>query len=406
MIFRESNAIFSFIMKELSENTLKTYRNGPLYMRVRDLLIDYIAELPPEEEYLPYEYEMEKLLKVSRQSIRHALQELRSEGMLETVRNRGSRILLRRRPSVPRPESCLERQVIAQLFVSDQEDEARTEYWSWNLASEIEKILNTRNATLELFNMRSTQYRNNPEEVLSRLRSQNVRVAIVQFHKRIDPFFWPACLLEAGIKPVLVFLGSEDFRRHFCFCSPGVDTITVNHEEAILHKLNLSYRNAGKLCYVVHPADLDWAESRMDVIRRFAERCSIPLECLVEGGERSLEIEEKRKLAGYRIFKKYAKKMLPDEHPVFLAANDDYAIGILEAIRELQLQDRKISVIGYDNFLQNRSFGISTFDYNVSAMAEAAVELIESALRHPEKSRNYSTGKFIRPTYIRRKTAD
>ena len=57
-------------MKELNENTLKNYKSGPLYARVRDLLIDYIAELPPEKEYLPYEYEMEESLKVSRQKTR------------------------------------------------------------------------------------------------------------------------------------------------------------------------------------------------------------------------------------------------------------------------------------------------------------------------------------------------
>ena len=81
-------------------------------------------------------------------------------------------------------------------------------------------------------------------------------------------------------------------------------------------------------------------------------------------------------------------------------------IGILDAIRELHLQTRKFQLIGYDNFLQNRSTGISTFDYNVSSMADAALELIETAIRHPEESRNHSTGKFIRPTYIRRQTAD
>ena len=99
-------------MKELNENTLKNYKSGPLYARVRDLLIDYIAELPPEKEYLPYEYEMEESLKVSRQSIRHALQELRSAGMLETVRNRGSRSCGNRSDTLfrfclfRRPEDC------------------------------------------------------------------------------------------------------------------------------------------------------------------------------------------------------------------------------------------------------------------------------------------------------------
>ncbi len=393
-------------MKELNENTLKNYKSGPLYARVRDLLIDYIAELPPEKEYLPYEYEMEESLKVSRQSIRHALQELRSAGMLETVRNRGSRILLRRMPGVSIQENSLDKQVVAQLFLSDQEDEARTEYWSWNLASEIEKRLNARNATLELFNMRSAQYRENPEEVLARLKSRKVRVAIVQFHKRFHPFSWPARLQEAGIKPIVVFLSSEDFRQNFCFCSPGVDTITVNHEEALLHKLEYSFRNAGKLYYIVHPADLDWAKSRIDVLRYFAETYSIPLECLAEGKERKIDTGQVRQQTGYKIFKKYAGLIPPEEHSVFFAANDDYAIGILDAIRELHLQTRKFQLIGYDNFLQNRSTGISTFDYNVSSMADAALELIETAIRHPEESRNHSTGKFIRPTYIRRQTAD
>lgn len=393
-------------MKELNENTLKNYKSGPLYARVRDLLIDYIAELPPEKEYLPYEYEMEESLKVSRQSIRHALQELRSAGMLETVRNRGSRILLRKMPGISVQENCLNKQVVAQLFLSDQEDEARTEYWSWNLASEIEKRLNARNATLELFNLRSVQYRENPEEVLARLKSRKVRAAIVQFHKRFHPFSWPARLQEAGIKPIVMFLSSEDFRQNFCFCSPGVDTITVNHEEALLHKLESSFRNAGKLCYIVHPADLDWAKSRIDVLRYFAKIYSIPMECLAEGRERRIDTEEIRKSTGYKIFQKYAAHLSPEEHSVFFAANDDYAIGILEAMRDLHLQNQTIQIIGYDNFLQNRSSGISTFDYNVSSMADAALELIEAAIRDPEKSWNHSTGKFIRPTYIRRQTAE
>lgn len=393
-------------MKELNENTLKNYKGGPLYARVRDLLIDYIAELPPEKEYLPYEYEMEESLKVSRQSIRHALQELRSAGMLETVRNRGSRILLRKIPGVSVQENCLNKQVVAQLFVSDQEDEARTEYWSWNLASEIEKRLNARNATLELFNMRSAQYRNNPDEVLTRLKKRNVRAAIIQSHKRINHFYWSTRLQEAGVKPIVVFLSSEEFRRNFCICSPGVDTITVNHEEALLHKLEYSFRNAGKLYYIVHPADLDWAQSRIDVLRHFAETYSIPLESLAEGRGHKIETEQKRQKTGYKILKKHAAEIFSAEHAVLFAANDDYAIGILDAIRELHLQNRKLQLIGYDNYLRNRSTGISTFDYNVSSMADAALELIETAIRHPEESRNHSTGKFIRPTYIRRQTAD
>jgi len=394
------------MMKELNETNLKLYKNGPLYARIRDLLLDYIAEQPEEEEYLPFEYELEKLLNVSRQSIRRALQELRGAGMIETVRNRGSRILRRTAETTVNSGSVFANKAFASLFLSDTEDETRTGYLPWSVAAEMEKILNTHGATLELFNLRSLQYANREEEVLSHLCRQDIRTVLVYFHERMNPPFWITRLLELGIKPVLLFRDTEQFRRNLNLYAPGVDFIAINHEESIQNKLNRSFQKAEKLCYVIHPEDMPWGAMRLNTVRSFAENHSIPFELLLANEVPKTDIREDRLQIGYELFMDYAKRMNPAERTVFFGANDNYAIGIITAMNELNLQNSGIQVIGYDNLLQSRSANVSTFDYNARGLAEATVELFQLSLRQPEASREKSTGIFVRSIYIKRKTAD
>ena len=79
--------------------------NTPKYEQTRRKLIAYIRELPSDVEFLPYEYELEKMIGVSRVSVRRALAELRQAGIIQTQRGSGSRILKRTFDAAPVSEA-------------------------------------------------------------------------------------------------------------------------------------------------------------------------------------------------------------------------------------------------------------------------------------------------------------
>ena len=106
-------------------------RSVPKYELLKRALLDYISELPPEREFLPYEKELAGEFGVSRCTVTKALEKLRHGGYIETSKKSGSRIIRR---SLPKPEEYREpMQNIAFLFANNEESTARTTDFRWQL---------------------------------------------------------------------------------------------------------------------------------------------------------------------------------------------------------------------------------------------------------------------------------
>ena len=104
-------------------------RSVPKYELLKRALLDYISELPPEREFLPYEKELAGEFGVSRCTVTKALEKLRRGGYIETSKKSGSRIIRR---SLPKPEEYREpMQNIAFLFANNEESTARTTDFRW-----------------------------------------------------------------------------------------------------------------------------------------------------------------------------------------------------------------------------------------------------------------------------------
>lgn len=117
-------------------------RSVPKYELLKRALLDYISELPPEREFLPYEKELAGEFGVSRCTVTKALEKLRRGGYIETSKKSGSRIIRR---SLPKPEEYREpMQNIAFLFANNEESTARTTDFRWQLLDETEPVLRRR----------------------------------------------------------------------------------------------------------------------------------------------------------------------------------------------------------------------------------------------------------------------
>lgn len=84
----------------------------------------------------------------------------------------------------------------------------------------------------------------------------------------------------------------------------------------------------------------------------------------------------------------------PDEMPTAFFCNCDFTAGLL--IRKLNENGFRVpedvSVVGFDNYLNEQlsGVGITTYEINTKAMAKRAVHIIE----HKLKNTNYTTGMF------------
>lgn len=86
------------------------------------------------------------------------------------------------------------------------------------------------------------------------------------------------------------------------------------------------------------------------------------------------------------------KKLLKDEikngnipEGIF-CANDEMALGCLEAIYEEKIEDRNIAVIGFDNTLISSLYRpkLTTIGYNSKKMSQKAIEIIEKMINKEE----------------------
>ena len=131
-------------------------RSVPKYELLKRALLDYISELPPEREFLPYEKELAGEFGVSRCTVTKALEKLRRGGYIETSKKSGSRIIRR---SLPKPEEYREpMQNIAFLFANNEESTARTTDFRWQLLDETERYFAADGVRTVAYNLRENDW--------------------------------------------------------------------------------------------------------------------------------------------------------------------------------------------------------------------------------------------------------
>lgn len=100
-----------------------------------------------------------------------------------------------------------------------------------------------------------------------------------------------------------------------------------------------------------------------------------------------------RRASAYEIFKERLKK--GDIPEGVFCANDDMAIGCIEAIRECGIDLEKIKIVGFDNSYIAQIYypKITSISYNLEKMAEKALEALIDMILGKEKEENIYNGE-------------
>jgi DNA-binding LacI/PurR family transcriptional regulator len=400
-------------MKTLSEYEINGQMPGPKYEQLRGVLLDYIAHLPLEVDYLPYEYEIEEQLKISKRTIRRALDGLREDGIIETTRKRGSKILRRdfaAKPVLTPIESPFKDQVIASLFVSNIDAPTRTAYRPWQITAELEEALGRENGSVFVCNLREKRWHDR-RAVIDSLRAAGVEWAFLYHHQDNNTEELVAMLTEAGIKTVL-HVGSFAVLKELGYLMENCDYVLTNHHRAIHQSLHEKFTGIDCLIYAGAERYLAWEQPRIEICADFADKHGIPFKTVIkaepeiehEGGGDDASLK-----TDHEVGRKCAAEIMESldgyQNPLCFAANDLIASGIMEYLREHQVQiPEAISLMGYDNRPEMRSSNLSTFDFNARQIAAELLELFAGFLADRERSRHQVLGRMVAPKLILRST--
>jgi len=400
-------------MPKLSNYKIDNSSSVPKYEQLKLALMRYIARIPEDVEYLPYEYEMESQFGVSKRTVRRALEELRNAGVIETSRKRGSKILKRDSSALVTKQlsnNLIEGTTIAAVIMSDQDSPERSNSLTWQITTELENNLAEYGANVAVYNMRE-QYWDNNQKLINSLTGKNIEWVFVDPYSFDDPEKLLADLMQAGIKPALFVIDLQQQINHSVIYQPGIDYVVLNNLSIIQSSFKGQFADADFIAYLTNEFDNNWSAPRAQICKNVAEELNIPFKQIIVPMETP---ESDSKIQYYKVREdasiNAAMQLLPElkgkKHPLCIAANDYIAAGALKVFNEHGIfVPRDIKLIGYDNYAEFRSLNISTFDFNSTAIAQAMVELYEYYLHDKEKSRQSATGKMVFPKFIRRMTS-
>ncbi len=400
-------------MKQLSEYSLDSKDNAPKYERVKRVLLDFIAHLPDDVNYLPFEYTLEEQLQISKRSIRRALEELRKEGIIETVRNRGSRIIKRPQEAVSETDTGnrLNQLQIASIFVSNTDDSAPTSYLPWTITNELENLLCPHGVNLSTFNLRDSRLKHRDcRELIQVLKEQNIRWAFLWPHSDLNPELWLTELLKNQIKPAIVFRDFQDMQAKRLLLMPGVDYLVFNHELALHNTLSEYYTGCDYIAYLTTDFNYFWSMPRYEIVQAFGQKHAIECGLFSCPQIRMPDCSELETLyngekSGYQV-KQIMPLLQKKANPLVIGANDPIAIGVIDCLSEIAPELlTKTKIFGYDNINLKRNYNLTTFDFNVAECALEMRNLITDHLASPDTSFRHCCGKVILPRFIRRRTA-
>ncbi len=374
----------------------------PMYEQVKGILLRYIDSLPPDVTYLPYENEIEKRLGVGKVTVRRALRGLRAEGIIETARKRGSRIL--RRGCSASVGAAAERAVtnrtLGAVITSDDPDPfLRTSHEHWSIEESFERLAGTAGATVLVRNVSSTEW-GDPEKVVDSLAEAGVAWAFVTIHSTVDVEKLVKAARRKGIK-LAVF---ADFYSSFDYVHlpAGVDFVLSNQHRVIYETLHSRFADRDFVGYVASLADSSWAKPRHDTIKLFCDEAAIPFEAVFVEGE--IDQDDSRTNAGRRGMARLAPKLKGRKRPLVFAANDAVAAGVLTETSRLDITvPEQLAVLGFDNRPASRGLNFSTFDRNCAGVGAALFAMCVEYFSGTSETTT-SRGRMVYPFYIQRKS--
>jgi len=172
-----------------------------------------------------------------------------------------------------------------------------------------------------------------------------------------------------------------------------ISTNCVGAKSAMDYLLNLGHRRIGFIC---GRPDLQSAKRRLEGYQESLRQANLPIDPdLIQPGEFI-------QASGYQGAKKLLA--LPNPPTAIFAANDETAIGAIDAITEAGLRvPYDLSIVGFDNIEEAPYFngGLTTVDQSLNEMASIAVKtLLELIQGKPveNKLQRVSTRLIVRNT--------
>lgn len=390
----------------------------PKYEIVKKELLAYIKRMPPEQEYLPYENELQNLFNVSKRTVRRALLDLREEGLIDTGRKRGSKVIRRKLDSSPRTnristERSLVNASVASLFLSDKDGKTPTEFLPWRITSELEKTAMNEGGQLITCNLRDPRWQN-IDDVVQVLVDNRVECAFCHFHEKMRNKIKFHQFAEKKIKLIIYYADWRSFESSLHDIRPSVDWIFPNHRNGIYDLLVKEFSDVDYIAYIGGKFESSWEAERAEAIRMFAEERGIQSDILLEDISEEMNnatphepssYERARFKTGTLAISKIIDDLDRRQRPLLIGANDDYASGVAHGIEKSHLtMPNDVELIGYDNSPLAMQENLSSFYVDHVSIANAIVKLWKQY--HADKTAGLlqSTGAIVFPSLQKRLT--
>jgi DNA-binding transcriptional regulator YhcF (GntR family) len=379
---------------QLSDYSIDPDRAEPKYEQVKNILLRYIDALPAGDEYLPYEQVVARELHVGQVTVRRAFRELRELGVIDTVRNRGSKVIRSRAQASTRQikgesDTPWSNQTVAMLLPRF-DPEATSGHRQWRVCRAFERLAAKESCQVVFYSLADPKW-SDLDRLADSLDENGIRWAYLGQATDFKSHKVAYCLQNRQVKlatlvdsvsaPNLPLLGVLD----------NVDWVSSNYQVGIYQALLKNFADVDEMVYVADRGQLSWAEERMKTVALFCQERGIAYQNII-GDSGLMAIDDEAIVAACN----------PRRRQLFIGANDDIALPILNCIQQLPPeQQRTIGVLGFDDEAQSCEQGLSTFIRNEEAIAEAFWTLCRNSFRLPE-SRRASNGLFVVPLYISR----
>jgi len=377
----------------ISDYKIDPEKVEPKYEQVKNIMLAYIEKLPEEEEYIPYEQVVARELHVGQITVRRAFQELRKEGVIETLRNRGSKVIRNRTSKVnelPGGEGAFPVSTTVAILLPKYDPEATTGHTQWRITHAFERLAAKEGCQVTFYSLCDPKWED-LDKLVENLLENNIRWIYLNQKTNLKNREIAYRLQGSDIK-VATFVNSFSNPNSSMLSIPeGVDWVSCNYQEGMYRVLEKNFSGMELIVYVADQNHLSWAQERMKVIELFCNEHGIEyLEIISDIGERKVDT------------KAVTKDLKPGRNQLFIGANDVVALPILDWVEQLPVDQRRtISVLGFDNTDLARECGLSSFDHNEEGIAENLCQLCRQ-FHTNKQSPQTSIGRLIYPTYIPR----
>lgn len=390
-----------------------TEGNIPKYEQARRQLLKYISALPADAEYLPFEYELVEMFGISRVCIRRALAELRKEGIIQTVRNRGSKVLRRDfNQSGGNARLDLANTQVAAIFPADTQEGKPTDFYPWRIAGQLEHVIQARGGSMEYINLRRSKKDSlSPEEAVKHVIERGIRWVLIIYHYSINMNSLIKPLLANSVKPLVFFNSLQAMQQNSEAMYQGIDFIAENQNQMIYETLVTRFNDCDYIAALANSENMTWAKFRCEPLEKFADNFGIEYEFFVdniprESKQDSFHINRSySKISGSKLVDSILPNLKAAKRPLIFGANDCFALGALERLQKIGLRcPEDVEILGFDNMAEAQAGNLSTFANNAEAVANTAFKSLSRFLEDPQTSLDDGIGRFTVPVFCDRNT--